>query len=337
MAAPGADAAEEAFDFFAAVQAPFRMQPGLRRLDVGARQLSPAAPGSRHQREKLAVLGAFADQALRCVHGFDATLALHALATHAAQEHPDHVQWQHGVLRIPSLALEVLESGQLQSIGRASFGMGDEGARCLNALPPPWRLAAALCLAFKEDFAVLDATSGCIPWLAVCLPSFWAPEEKIGMHFTQVHDPVADNRLLLQASSGLTRLVTQTQERWERFVWTITAHPRLHAHPCHSPPGHGWDAHPTLSAHSPASMAQWAHWRTERQTFIPVAGQAQAVFTIHVKVQTLGDALPTAAKAQRLHDALASMSAAVLDYRGLKDVRPALLQWLAERAASPGA
>jgi hypothetical protein len=281
-------------------------------------------------------LGAFSDQALRCVDGFDATSALHTLAAHAAREHPKHVQWQQGVLRVPSLALEVLESGQLQSMGRASFGMGDEGARCLHALPPPWRLAAALSLAFEEDFAVLDAATGCIPWLAVCLPSFWAPEEKIGRHFTQVHEPVADNRLLLQASTGLTRLVTQPQERWERFVWTITAHPRLHAHPRRSPPGHGWEALSTRSAPPPASIAQWAYWRTERQTFIPVTGQAQAVFTIHVEVQALADALTTAEKARQLHDALASMSAAVLDYRGLKDARPALLHWLAERAAPRG-
>ena len=47
------------FDFEAAVVAPFRMQPGLRRLAHGATQLTPLAPGGKHQREKLAVLSAF--------------------------------------------------------------------------------------------------------------------------------------------------------------------------------------------------------------------------------------------------------------------------------------
>ena len=46
------------FDFDAAVVAPFRMQPGLRRIADGAAQLTPLPPGSRHQREKLAVLSA---------------------------------------------------------------------------------------------------------------------------------------------------------------------------------------------------------------------------------------------------------------------------------------
>ena len=35
------------FDFDAAVSAPFRMQPGLRRLPAGSAQLTPLAPGSR--------------------------------------------------------------------------------------------------------------------------------------------------------------------------------------------------------------------------------------------------------------------------------------------------
>jgi len=54
----------KSFDFDAAVQAPFRMQPGLRRLASGMPQLTPVGAGSRHQREKLAVLSAFPERAL---------------------------------------------------------------------------------------------------------------------------------------------------------------------------------------------------------------------------------------------------------------------------------
>ena len=49
----------------------------------------------------------------------------------------------------------------------------------------------------------------------------------------------------------------------------------------------------------------------------------------------LAQALTQPGDAQRLHDALASMSEAVLAYRGLASVRPALLRWLAEYAAQP--
>ena len=57
------------------------------------------------------------------------------------------------------------------------------------------------------------------------------------------------------------------------------------------------------------------------------------MFTIHVEVQPLAQALADPARAARVHDALASMSPAVLDYRGLAAVRDRLLRWLAARSA----
>jgi len=54
---------------------------------------------------------------------------------------------------------------------------------------------------------------------------------------------------------------------------------------------------------------------------------------IHVDVQPLATALNERARRQRVHDALASMSDAVLQYRGLGAVRDRLLQWLSARSA----
>src|SRR5438067_3851763 len=45
-------------------------------------------------------------------------------------------------------------------------------------------------LAFEEDFAVLDGADGALPWLCVCVPSHWAPEQKVGLPFAAVHAPV---------------------------------------------------------------------------------------------------------------------------------------------------
>ena len=72
-------------------------------------------------------------------------------------------------------------------------------------------------------------------------------------------------------------------------------------------------------------------------TFIPVPGLAQAVFTIHVQAQPLTQAIQMAAQARPVCAALASMSQAVLDYRGLATARDRLLQWLGERAGNAGA
>jgi len=310
------------FDF-ASITAPFRMQPGLRRLAAGTPQLTPSRVGDRALREKLAVLSAYAPQALLATPGFDARPALQALSAQAASEHPG--AWSsEGPKHVHAHQLGwSLRGNELQPHGDAPPEVG----ATLRTLSPEWRLPALLSLAFVEDFAIIDGATAHIPWMAVCLPSGWAPEEKIDRHFAQVHAPVADNQLLITAADHLARLVTGN-DRWERFVWTITRHPRLHAHPARQDPA-PWPANDSAE-----QLAQRAFFRTEHQTFIPLPELKQAVFTIHVDLQPLAEALPDAAHAQQMHDALASMSPAVLAYRGLTDARDRLLAWLAMQATA---
>jgi hypothetical protein len=132
--------------------------------------------------------------------------------------------------------------------------------------------------------------------------------------------------MLLAASDALAKLVS-APIRWERFVWTVTPHAQLDAHPERTADTRWADG-------DADSVALQAHWRTERQTFIPVPSAGLAVFTILVDSQPLQAAVDRPAKARRLHDALASMSPAVLRYRHLAGVRDPLLQWLARRAAA---
>ncbi len=213
-------------------------------------------------------------------------------------------------------------TGQPEGDGDSAIGA------LLHGLPPVQRATALLCLAFEEDFAVIDGDDATIPWLAVCLPSRWAPEDKVGRHFAEVHAPVADNALLVAASEQLARLVTG-RDRWERSVWTISPDPRLHQHPARRAEG----GRPRQATPTPSRAASFRH---ERQTFIPARGHAaQAVFTIHVESEPLAAALTSCNAALRLHASLSSMSPAVLAYRGLAPVRDRLLQWLATRASTP--
>jgi hypothetical protein len=215
--------------------------------------------------------------------------------------------------------------------GERVVGEGDPGiGALLAALPLHLRRSALVSLAFAEDFAVLDGESATLPWLAVCLPSHWAPEDKVGRGFAAVHAPVADGELLRAASASLAALVTG-DERWERFVWTVTADPLLHQHPARSdvawPEPAGDDEHANAE-----SLVAVASLRSERQTFIPIAGARRAVFTIFIDSTPLADAVETADDARRLHDAIATMSQAVLAYRRLDRARDRLLAWLALRA-----
>ncbi len=180
--------------------------------------------------------------------------------------------------------------------------------------------------AFEEDFAVLGGDTGTLPWLCVCVPSHWAPEDKLGLHFDAVHQRVADSAALRAASMQLVHLVT-AGACWERFVWTITPSPRYDQHPRR----HARAAWP--AAADAAQFAAQCFLRAERQTFFPVGrGTRQAIFAIRVMLQSLPAAVDTPAKAERLHDSLASMSDAVLAYKGLTEAREPLLRWLKARA-----
>lgn len=310
-----------AFDFDAAVTAPFRMQPGLRRIAAGVAQLTPLPPGSRHQREKLAVLSAFAGHALVAQTGFDARPALQALACHAAAEHPRHFAWDGE--RAAALGVAVADD-QVRVLEGGSFGLGDELSRCLQGLPTGCRLAGLLSLAFAEDFAIVDGRAATIPWIAACLPSHWAPQAKVGRHFAEVHAPVADNATLLAAGEHLLRLACGN-ERWERFVWNVTHEPRLNQHPALA----GSSAWPSDAFADAANPRAWL--RGERQTFIPLPALTQAVFTIALDTVPLAQAITTPTQARKLHDAIVSMSDAVLAYRRITDARAPLLAWLAAR------
>jgi hypothetical protein len=309
------------FDF-SAVSAPFRMQPGLRRIEAGALQLTPNTPQSRELTEKLAALSDHPEHALVASPGFDPNPALQALLRQAIDEHPADFSWDgHHSVSARRLGWS-LSGDEVVGDGLAQIG------ECLRALPRHQRLAGLLSLAFAEDFAIIDGATACIPWLAVCLPSRWAPEDKVGLHFSEVHAPVADNQLIINASGHLARLVTGA-DRWERFVWTVSGEARLQQHPKHTAPT-AWPA-----AWDASELAARAYFRTEHQTFIPVPGERQAVFTIHVESRPLVNAVAATSAARLLHDALESMSPAVVGYRGLTDARDRLLAWLDRQAADP--
>jgi hypothetical protein len=308
------------FDF-SLVSAPFRMQPGLRRVAAGAAQLTPSIPGGRHLREKTAVLARFASRALVALPEFDPAPVLGAIAAEAALRSPAAfvVDAAAGLDAVAPILDWSIRDG-------LPVGGGDPEIGALLAdLPREQRATALLCLAFEEDFAVLDGDTATVPLLAVCLPSRWAPADKLGRHFAEIHAPVADSSMLTAASASLAHLVTGS-ERWERFVWTISADPHLNHHPAKG-------ASPWPAGIDADALAAVASFRSEHQTFIPIAGSRRAVFTIHVESQPLAIAVTDADAAQRLHDALASMSPAVLGYRGLVDARDRLLTWLATRSA----
>ncbi len=265
------------FDF-KHITAPFRMRPGLSRLDADARHLTRLDRSSALYREKSLVC--VSGGALHCVAGFDPSDALRAI---------------------------------------------DQNALAHEDGPPPGP-QPAIGLAFEEDLVLLDAESGTAPWMCVCVPSRWAPEDKLGKSLAAIHAPVADNGKLSAASPHLTRLVT-SGGHWERFVWTVSPSKLHDQHP------HRHPASPWPSKHDPVEFASGCYLRAERQTFLPVCDRhgepkAQAVFTIRVMVEPLVSAVRGSADAERLYTALDSMTNEVVSYKNLATARAPLLAWL---------
>ncbi len=257
---------------------PFRMQPGLRRIEEV--RLHALAPTSDLFREKQQVWQA--GQSRLMVSGFD-----------------------------PGPALAAIEA----------------------RLPPNPNLSdLPLELRVEEDLAVLDSRTGTLPWLCICTPTHWAPEEKLGLSLTAVHAPVADNPALIAAIEPLVAMVTKGGS-WERSVWTLTPSAHYDLHP-HRHPRQPWPDDTADAAASPQALARQCFVRTEKQRFFPVpaeGGIRQAVFAIHTRIVPLDAAVQTATQAQRLHHWLASMSPAVLAYKNLAPVRGRILAWLQDR------
>jgi hypothetical protein len=181
-----------------------------------------------------------------------------------------------------------------------------------------------LALALEEDLAVLDGPSATLPWLSVCTPSHWAPEDKLGLDWGAAHAPVADNQALMAAQRQLVALCTNGQ-CWERSVYTLASSPRYDQHPLRA------TRKPWPALHGP-DLAQQAWLRVERQSFFPVRGRpGQAVFSIRLQIERLDLSASRPERAARLQEWLASMSEAVAQYKGLAEVRSQLLLWLAER------
>ena len=171
------------------------MQPGLRRLAAGPAQLTPIARRAAGTCAKSSRCSrASADQALLRAPGFDAGAgASRARPRKPPREHAAGLRVRRRVATRP--APRRASAGRCASGTAARRRPRRRSASCLaRAARRAWRPAALLCLAFAEDFAIIDGATATIPWLAVCLPSRWAPEDKVGRHFAEVHAPVADNR-----------------------------------------------------------------------------------------------------------------------------------------------
>lgn len=213
--------------------------------------------------------------------------------------------------------------------------------RLHHALPTPGMApvrtdARTVALALQDDFVVLHDEADPdgqgrfrLRFLSVAFPSNWDPAEKLGLDFAAIHAPVADNALIQQGAEGIMDLAFRRQSM-QRHVWLISPDGALAQHPRERQ--RRWQD--ALERAGAGQVLEQAFFRVERQTTWPMPDIARGVFFIRVMVCPLVQVLALEPwRAAALADALASMSDAVVAYRGMGLVRDRLVDEL--RAGPP--
>lgn len=170
-------------------------------------------------------------------------------------------------------------------------------------------LEDAIRVSIQEDLAIIHhppdtaMTADRAEALLVCLPSSWNPADKIGQDFSAIHRPIAHHERLEKSHANLNKVLFS--KPFKRWVWALVSDGIL----CHNPAVH---TRPELASVPFENL----HFRSERQTFIPMADIRRYVFTIRVYSTPLAEVLDDQRK-QILADALTSMDKEQQAYKSL--------------------
>ena len=140
----------------------------------------------------------------------------------------------------------------------------------------------------------------------VAMASSWNPGEVQGLTLAEVHQPVADNEMLLKASEGIWRSMTSGKS-FHRHVWGISPLKQLSNHPSYIRPTY----------HSLDDL----YFRVEHERTLTV-DKDTAAFFIDVEVMPLSTIFHLKEEYRSLiKDSINSMSENILAYKNLKEVK----------------
>lgn len=161
-------------------------------------------------------------------------------------------------------------------------------------------------LKYQEDFVVWAPDMKgqlSVQMASVCFPSGWDPVSKVNKSFAEIHEPVADNEMIMKAADSIAKMITE-KGPFVRSVWTIANSPDLNRHPSVKKP---WI--------NEGLESMW--YRAERQVTVPL-GDA-AIFFIRTYVVPLLS-VDTDIITKSIH----SMTYETLAYKDLTYVKRAL-------------
>lgn len=244
--------------------------------------------------------------------------AVHALIQRLVTEWPAHFEWDPTQLtlscRLTAERLWFNAGGELLEV---------EGG---PADPPYLNAFDALACQFSEDCALLVEGSGDgkTVMLHVCSPSHWAPAEKLGLSFLEMHGPVPHFERVAKAMPALLDAMV-SKGPYVRFVWSFVTDTRLNHHPV-APPG----ADPVLwrGRSFDSSLDTPFYLRVERQVTLPLPESRASLFFIGLSFLSGATIRDNVKFRTQLLSALRSMSREARLYKGVEHCFDELTQWL---------
>ena len=209
-----------------------------------------------------------------------------------------------------------------------------EGARvleeALELFPETWRRGlprgdrerlGALAAAWEPDFVLLrrdDQSEFRMVGGAVCFPSSWAPEEKLGQTVDAIHEPVPTLNAELGARIRTFLAKLPPGQVFERENWGLAVVPERNLHPRRRQPRLGADV---------ALDQVWL--RVEHQAFRALPASGGLLFVIHLTVHSLATVLTDGTAREAFRQMLETMPDAIAEYKGIQPARAGLLGQLA--------
>lgn len=165
-----------------------------------------------------------------------------------------------------------------------------------------------LALHFNEDIAILQ--NGILKAICFCFPSSFFPADLIGKSFLSLHEPVPENKNLNRSADKIVELTATIENKFRRFVWTITSLPSLSQLPSY--------------IKSDPEKIEDLYFRTETQTTVGL-GEGICLFFVKVEMNPLVNVWNDPEKKNKIIRSIESMSPAIIKYKNLEKIKTILL------------
>ena len=152
---------------------------------------------------------------------------------------------------------------------------------------------------------------------AICFPSSWAPEEKLGLPVHTIHDPVPTLNEQLGARIGKFLAGIRPGKAWERVNWGLSGSSELNQHPALGIP----------AIETPLALGSvWV--RREDQVLFRLPETGALIFGINVINISVAEIAADPEGRGGLRLALATMPEDIAEYKNLTVARESLVELL---------